>query len=364
MNGHIAVPKIFLELELFIFPFIPVSINKSANKAYDVVKTVASQCNQETRKLEDYAQQQSVLLAIERRLIIPLEIKLNLITAARTLLCECNATQVVESNSLFRNNQEINLNLKLFNDILLICKPAQDLFIVLDVADVRGGSVHISELTEENEADFLSRAKFLSASHKQKRPISLVFFRTKLGDFSSMKASETNPMGSNVDLRATSSNCFQDHAHVFIISPDKRDVFVSKLRSCLVDKRVSTDDETERVAKVGRRKSSFIGPDMSSWMSGGGTLGRRSSLKSANGSSMAEMAAIEQITISDTKGLSGSSNPNVDLSMMQEAPKIVPISSNAAFTPLLQRNNLVRWTSSIQLSQSSQYESTYEQDAQ
>ena len=183
-----------------------------------------------------------------------------------------------------------------------------------------------------------------------------------------MKANETNPMGSNVDLRAINPNCFQDHAHVFVITPpEKRDQFVTKLRSCVVDKRISIDDEQERVVKLGRRKSSFINNDINlNNLMGGGTLGRRPSLKSTTGALFGDTTGIEQSVMSDTRGVIGSSSPNMDDITMQDAPKIVTTSSNAAFTPLLQRNtNLVRWTSSIQLSQSSQYEeSTYEQDAQ
>ena len=238
--------------------FFSGEISKSAKKALRIVQDVASQCNQETRKLEDYAEKQKVLLAIEKSLVIPLDIQLNLITASRTLLCECNAVQVVASNNIFKNNIEVKLHFKLFHDILLICKPNNDMFEVLDVADVRAGSVFLSELTEDNQEHFLSRAKFLSPSQIQKQPISIVFFRTKVGGSPLIKKKKTSNGGLSAgptEFKATSQN-FQDHENISLIAPrELQDNFVALMKSCLPDRGNSLDTLTRKFSN--RRRSTL-----------------------------------------------------------------------------------------------------------
>ena len=71
---------------------ISVMIHRSAKKAYEVVSDVASKCIQEARKLGD-TQEKNDLLKISHKLLFPSEIKIDLTTAPRTLLCECNATE-------------------------------------------------------------------------------------------------------------------------------------------------------------------------------------------------------------------------------------------------------------------------------
>ena len=217
---------------------------------------MAFQCNQETSKLEDYAQRQKVLISIAKTLIIPLGIQLNLITASRTLLCECDAIQVLPSTNLFKNNIEVKVHFKLFHDILLICKPVNDMFELLDVADVGSEYVFLTTLNEHNEKQFLSRANFLHPSQVQKQPISVVFFRTKVGDspdFKKRKILIARAQGSSTDLKTTLL-CFQDHEHIFIIpSQEKRDLFVAKLQSCLSNKRNSLHVLTRNLFE--RRKS-------------------------------------------------------------------------------------------------------------
>ena len=223
--------------------FFSVSVYNSAKKAYAAVKDVASQCNQETRKLEEMAEKQMVLLNIERTLLVPLNMKFSLISASRTLLCECNVKLVTQSSKLFKNNIEIKLHFKLFHDILLICKPVQDKFAVLDIADVRCGSVYLYDLCQINDNQNLDRCKFLSHSQKQKLPISMVMFRTKVGDYLDSGALQVPRISDGpIDPQSMGPVCFQDYEQIYIIQPtDKRELFIRNMRSCIANRRSSAN---------------------------------------------------------------------------------------------------------------------------
>ena len=225
---------------------------------------MASQCNQETRKLEEFAEKQITLLNIERTLIVPLDIKFSLISSSRSLLCECNATLVLPSKTIFKNNVEIKLHFKLFHDILLVCKPVQDKFAVLDIADVRCGSVYLSDLSQDYETQNLERCKFLSQGQKQKQPISMVCFRTKVGE----NLDPSNTLISRVsdgpiDPQNMGPVCFQDYEQVYIIQPaETRELFIKHMRSCIANRRNSAC--IVRSESVNRSSKSSIGRKLSS----------------------------------------------------------------------------------------------------
>ena len=263
-----------------------------------------------------------MLLAIEKSLVIPLDIQLNLITASRSLLCECNAVQVVPSNNIFKSNIEVKLHFKLFHDILLICRPNNDMFEVLDVADVTAGSVFLSELNEDNQEHFLSRAKFLSPSQIQKRPISLVFFRTKVGGAPEVKRSKTSFSGFLAPLnepKAATSQCFQDHENVFIIqSEEKRNDFVCKLQTCLTDTRDLVETKRHRKLSSGRRRSSLKPADVQKVL-------QTSTSESANKVKLERSSTFDAATLYFS--FSSSTEFYADTG-------VLPFSRNSAFSPL------------------------------
>ena len=304
-----------------------VEIQKSAVQALALMKGIAQQCNKETQQLDDLAEQQNMLISIQGKLVFK-EIKMiSLVTQSRRFYFESSVIHVTptKGRSLFKN-VETNLYLFLFTDMIIITKPVQNNYEVLDIAEVN--ETHVQEKTEEKAESF----KHLSSSHNAKGPICLVFFRTKLGSSGGFKKS-------SYDVRMN-PNCFQDHAQFFIFPTiATKEQFLKKLKEAQVQfqkmKSEEASNETNFAvrASVVRRQSTKAQSNVD----------RRKSSYETN--RMLRNATSSEDFSVDEKKLALSDDGD------QNEAKMVTKTSNLAFTPLL---NLKRYNSSIQLSNSNQ----------
>ena len=312
------------------------------------MKGIASQCNKETQQLDDLAARQNILVNIQSKVIFK-DIKLSLIQDSRRFYFESSVmdVQATKGRSLFKY-VETNLYLFLFTDMMLITKPVQGLYEVLDVVDTQPDSLLVQDAWPDEITDAQKKERaHLSSSHKAKGALIMVFHQTKLGRGEQKK---------NID----NPNCFQNEIHYFVFpSRDARNQFVDKLKEA--------HEEYDKLYGVGAVTQNQIRQRVFDPISGAVTEVNMRKSASNSSSSLKKDRRKSSIVFNTTPLVEQLANKKLVHSDEDEPDlndaKFVTTTSKAAFTPLLHsRSNLKKFSSSIQLNNSQRLSCSSDED--
>ncbi len=204
-------------------PVLTKTQRSKSHNAYDIEDDEEYVCITKDYRMQELEDKYRTLVTLQRKLIFPPNMEVSIVSNKRDVLFQGDVTKVEKGSGIFSKRTQIHLHVILFTDMLIICKAGKFALPVVDVAFVQQSDIYLREMTSDNEIQFLKNWPFLSSSHVKKSPISIVFFRTKLGEQSSENRRHSG-------FKEASPNSFQDINNVFVFqSFQEKDLFLEKL---------------------------------------------------------------------------------------------------------------------------------------